>query len=71
MSKKVCCYGGRSSPWEWVLFLRWGGGRFIYSVATVARGGSQERLWFVLIMMLGKALRLFLQAPRSRVHLLI
>lgn len=48
-----------------------GGGRFIYSVATVARGGSQERLWFVLIMMLGKALRRFLQAPRSRVHLLI
>lgn len=50
-----------------------GGGGVIYSVAAaaVARGGSQERLWLVLIMMLGKALRRFLQAPRSRVHLLI
>lgn len=49
------------------------GGGVIYSVAAAAaaRGGSQERLWLVLIMMLGKALRRFLQAPRSRVHLLI
>lgn len=39
------------------------------------RGGggvsSQERLWFVLIMMLGKALRLFLQVPKSRAYLFI
>lgn len=32
---------------------------------------SQERVWFVLIMMLGKALRLFLQVPKSRVYLFI
>lgn len=52
-------------------FLQPGGFRFIYSGATAERARPQERLWLALIMMLGKALRLFLQAPRSRVHLFI
>lgn len=42
----------------------------IYSVIKVGDGESQERVWFVLIMMLGRALRLFLQVPKSRAYLL-
>lgn len=38
---------------------------------VLQRAQSHDRLWVVLIMILGRALRLFLQDPKSQAYLLI